>query len=285
MKKNLSYLLFAAVILTGCSDAANQVEAEKVKQVTPEQQDLVVEYKKVIEEGNSQAIFFKYYNDFMKANDYSNRSDELIEQYNIAVDNAFEEPNEDFFLNEAWIDYSIIDDETLKEITSFRDQRLTEIIESMKTAIKNREYEVAKNEYSKAVKDESTEALWHYAINLEDEANGFPRSFLNVSPYYDGVMADEILAHASLSNGSLDEWVEMYNHLRFITGGEKIEKIEAKNPTIGMTTEEAENSSWGKPESINNTTTAYSVREQWVYPNFNYLYFQDGILISFQTSN
>lgn len=55
-----------------------------------------------------------------------------------------------------------------------------------------------------------------------------------------------------------------------------------KVPTIGMTKEEAEKSTWGMPEKVNKTTTAYGLSEQWVYGNRKYLYFKDGILTSIQ---
>lgn len=55
-----------------------------------------------------------------------------------------------------------------------------------------------------------------------------------------------------------------------------------KEPMIGMTKVEAENSSWGKPEKINETTTKYGTREQWVYSENRYLYFDDGILSGIQ---
>ncbi|MFK8302692.1 hypothetical protein ACI75Y_07245 [Capnocytophaga stomatis] len=40
--------------------------------------------------------------------------------------------------------------------------------------------------------------------------------------------------------------------------------------------------SWGKPKSINKTTTQYSVTEQWVYGSGNYLYFDNGKLTAIQ---
>lgn len=52
--------------------------------------------------------------------------------------------------------------------------------------------------------------------------------------------------------------------------------------SIGMTREEVLASSWGKPQRVNTTTTAYRVREQWVYGDNNYLYFENGILTSIQ---
>lgn len=39
---------------------------------------------------------------------------------------------------------------------------------------------------------------------------------------------------------------------------------------------------WGEPRSINKTTTAYGVHEQWVYTSSRYLYFDDGKLTAIQ---
>jgi len=51
---------------------------------------------------------------------------------------------------------------------------------------------------------------------------------------------------------------------------------------IGMTQEEVLDSSWGRPQHINTTTTKYGTHEQWVYDGRNYLYFEDGILTAIQ---
>lgn len=58
-----------------------------------------------------------------------------------------------------------------------------------------------------------------------------------------------------------------------------------KNPgnvRIGMTKEEVLTEGWGRPNDINKTTNAYGTSEQWVYDNYNYLYFDDGVLTSIQ---
>lgn len=52
--------------------------------------------------------------------------------------------------------------------------------------------------------------------------------------------------------------------------------------SIGMTADMVKCSSWGKPNSVNTTTTVYGVSEQWVYGGRSYLYFKDGILTSIQ---
>ena len=52
---------------------------------------------------------------------------------------------------------------------------------------------------------------------------------------------------------------------------------------LGMTKEQAE-ASWGKPYDINKSVYAFGVNEQWVYGEYgsSYLYFEDGILTSWQ---
>ncbi|HVW14708.1 MAG TPA: hypothetical protein VHB54_12815 [Mucilaginibacter sp.] len=50
---------------------------------------------------------------------------------------------------------------------------------------------------------------------------------------------------------------------------------------IGMTKQMAIES-WGKPEKIHSTIFPNSVYEQWVYPNYNYLYFENGLLTTIQ---
>jgi len=39
--------------------------------------------------------------------------------------------------------------------------------------------------------------------------------------------------------------------------------------------------SWGKPEDINRSVGRWGVHEQWIYDS-TYLYFENGILTSFQ---
>ncbi len=49
-----------------------------------------------------------------------------------------------------------------------------------------------------------------------------------------------------------------------------------------MTTEMAR-ASLGNPENINKSVGVWGVNEQWVYSRL-YLYFEDGIMTSYQTS-
>jgi hypothetical protein len=55
-----------------------------------------------------------------------------------------------------------------------------------------------------------------------------------------------------------------------------------KEPAIGMTAAEVEASTWGKPKSINKTTTIYGTSEQWVYSGFRYIYIDYGYVTAIQ---
>lgn len=50
---------------------------------------------------------------------------------------------------------------------------------------------------------------------------------------------------------------------------------------IGMSPQDVLDSSWGRPNRINRTTTAGGEREQWVYDS-GYLYFVNGVLTTIQ---
>ena len=51
---------------------------------------------------------------------------------------------------------------------------------------------------------------------------------------------------------------------------------------IGMTQSQVLQSSWGKPQQVNRTSTSRGAREQWVYSIRDYLYFEDGMLTTIQ---
>lgn len=53
--------------------------------------------------------------------------------------------------------------------------------------------------------------------------------------------------------------------------------------SVGMSKQQVLESMWGRPEKINETTTAAGTREQWVYPGYQYLYFSNGVLTTIQS--
>lgn len=59
---------------------------------------------------------------------------------------------------------------------------------------------------------------------------------------------------------------------------------ESVNPYIGMSTNEAAScSSWGRPNSISNTTRSSGTTSLWIYDR-GYLYFDNGILTTINTN-
>jgi hypothetical protein len=72
----------------------------------------------------------------------------------------------------------------------------------------------------------------------------------------------------------LEEYVQAHPEYR--------EAILAKKVGLGMSTDDVI-ASWGKPGHVNTTVTAYGKHEQWVYGS-TYLYFEEGVLASYQQS-
>ena len=58
------------------------------------------------------------------------------------------------------------------------------------------------------------------------------------------------------------------------------EAIKKKHIHLGMTSCMAA-ASWGYPERVNRSVGSYGVHEQWIY-SANYVYFEDGVLTSWQ---
>ena len=73
----------------------------------------------------------------------------------------------------------------------------------------------------------------------------------------------------------IERIMEKYNCSREIA-----EVISKKQVRIGMTTDQVR-AAWGRPERVNRTVGSYGVHEQWVY-GYTYLYFEDGVMTSFQ---
>lgn len=78
-----------------------------------------------------------------------------------------------------------------------------------------------------------------------------------------------------------------YSDVGYSTDFEELSRIsfsteQIKKPSIGMTKEEVEKSTWGTPKKINKTTYSWGTTEQWVYDNFRYIYFRNGTVSAIQ---
>lgn len=81
--------------------------------------------------------------------------------------------------------------------------------------------------------------------------------------YENGYKVDSVQINSSDSQGQINE-------------------DKKSDPFIGMTDEQVRNSTWGSPENVNKTTTAYGTSEQWVYSGYKYIYLYNGIVTAIQ---
>jgi len=172
-------------------------------------------------------------------------------------------------------------------------------VEFIMDNIKNYKYEDAwyhtKDFESKNIK---TLNAYAYVLMLNEKKDYCMRNIgirLNIDPNYDGPMSSEIKdfclkyadivydKHADIENG---EFVgkTVYEISETKTKAELDARIP---PKIGMTKEEAYNSTWGYPDDINKTTTEYGVSEQWVYEeeddfDIKCIYLDNGIVTAIQ---
>lgn len=291
MKKNLGYLLLTAVILSGCNDSANQVEAKKVEQVTPEQQDLVKEYEKNIEEDLTMVLFKDFYRRFVEGEGDIEINDDIEKVFNEAVKKEIDDGVEKYHETKNWINEDFVSienkeylaDQELKYIED-TEKILIDFIDNFNEGNADATAVDSVSTYGYLKNNEEIKALTMFAevLRYSDSETTLNSLMKVVNPYYSGEMGYEIKEYIRIKGTSLYEWVQIYNSANGTKLTDRGEGIVDYNPTIGMTTEEVEKSTWGKPQSVNRTVTSNSISEQWVYPNYKYLYFEDGIMTSFQ---
>ncbi|ANY70444.1 hypothetical protein BBD42_31060 [Paenibacillus sp. BIHB 4019] len=112
----------------------------------------------------------------------------------------------------------------------------------------------------------SKESTYIYALGLKSSKNYSEslNEFLSIRDYKD-------------SEAQIKEVTNLKEYYE-----DSYQRPEIKSPSVGMTKQEVLDSTWGKPIDINKTTTKYGVSEQWVYKNYKYIYFEDGIVTTIQ---
>lgn len=126
--------------------------------------------------------------------------------------------------------------------------------------------------------NEQCNCLYNFARAMEEKQKGDHSMMIyylsNIPFNYTGLLEKEI-----------NEIMNIYK--KEIENDKKIKRnMEIENnksePKIGMTKDEVLNSKWGDPEDINKITTKYGTSEQWVYPDYKYIYFEDGKVTAIQ---
>lgn len=308
----MGYLLLAAVILSGCgNDEANKVEADSVEaanSVEKEQATVIEELE--VASNEKDIIKFARFIEQAKEDELVNK--EIIDMSDSFLQNFLDEKdyktfrtnsNEVHMINSISIDNKDLHKPILKAETKLK-------LDEMEKAIINKDFITVENIYEGGILIDHAEAsaMYAYATYLQTEPKSLEASAtlgLAVKPNYFGKLRDEIIegitdtSYISLDKPFITPFIESdwkYMELTYESKKEtialldqnkaegEIERADAigQNPSIGMTAGQVEVSLWGKPESVNRTVTEYGVREQWIYGNGQYLYFEDGILTSFQ---
>ena len=166
-------------------------------------------------------------------------------------------------------------------------------------------YEAALEDYQTAqsiIKDvdneEINKEINKYITNIKEKAYSSLKNkiekYLNEKNYVDGYR--NISSYEEIIKSSEDsELIKLYEKIKK-EKEEKEEKEAAEREAtrkkikkqqgvrIGMSKQDVLDSSWGKPTKINKSVYSWGTTEQWVYPNYNYLYFENGKLTSIQTN-
>lgn len=106
--------------------------------------------------------------------------------------------------------------------------------------------------------------------------------FQKIPTSYSGILKDDICELALILFGTKESWESSFNEKLY---NSQIELFTDKcriNPKVGMTKNEVENSTWGKPYKINKTVTTYGTNEQWVYSEDKYIYFNNEYVTAIQ---
>ncbi len=146
------------------------------------------------------------------------------------------------------------------------DKDKANVLESKQKEISEKAKEEAKNYLLNKIK--STEIDQHISQSV-------------VKAYIDIVKDEEL-------TGLYNKWNKHNEELEKEEKEEREKEKKARKKQqgvrIGMSEQDVLDSSWGKPTKINKSVYSWGTHEQWVYPNDNYLYFENGKLTSIQTN-
>lgn len=275
-----------SIILGGCSDSTEKVHSLNTQVTSGKSANIEEEYVKLNNEGKADAVVFKYSKDFMEATNRPEITDGIVREYSRAVEMLFQKDMNKYYSNtHELVDYTILDEILYRSIVKEKNDQISQLKNELKSLIEKEEYQTISTMKTYGLEKEDSElnAIVAYADALYAlSVGGTVDSLLihlDVSPSYTGTYSREI---AELANQSaITSWKKQYDDYN----GLETQNLAAIPLSIGLTDEEVKSStSWGEPQTIHRTETAAGIREQWVYPNFNYLYFEDGYLVSISTT-
>lgn len=299
MKKLVLGLGFIILlVLSACSEfntsESNEVSLNEEEKVVL--QDTIAEMKELNQNQKYSSVIWLI-NAVNYENEDSNilRDSELRKEYNIAVNELFNKGMNEFYSNNGEVlIYELLDEETNTYITEETNKKMQSIkdkivkventnsIDGFTSILKELEGLEKVDEEMNVLKAYSNYRIAEIKESKRDNpyyeyVNDFKLEIGSMAkvtpPSYSGMFASQI-KDVILSKMQSEEWAFEYTNNNEIP----IREIE-----IGMTQLEViDLTTWGRPKEINKNTNSSGVSEQWVYDDFKYLYFEDGILTSIQ---
>jgi hypothetical protein len=279
MQRLLFLLLSSVLLLSACSESDNKVDAEsKVETITPEQQEVLSNYVELNGKGESEQVIKNHHKTFIRSENPIEINEEIVSEYNIAILNLLNNKVDELLKLDSSIDYLYLTDENVQTIQEKKEEVVKRDIDKLMEIYENKNYDSIgepSDYHILSNQDDQFVAVHSYLWTLKRHSEGITSVDYLMSRVdfdYSGRLKKEIQALIIKEDKFYD----------YIMAHKKKVNDAKLNPTIGMTEEAVIKSTWGESQSKNRTVTEKSVREQWVYSNYRYLYFQDGILISFQ---
>lgn len=298
--KHLVLGLGFSLLLSGCNSEKTVKEENEIR---AESEILALET--LLKEKNYEDLLVK-----LETLDLPESETDKVDEFSTKfVDQLISENNYTFISSKYYRIRSAVSRDNWIKMEKFSKQGKELVLNEMEQAVRNKDFQKVQEMFDneKGLHDnEEFLAMYNYALYLQTDQNSYKASgalALAVDPKYYGRMKDEIIAGVTntsykspLSFGPITEtdwnYIESEYQRNLNTmiirkeearvRDEKIEAARGMNPTLGMTYDEVKASLWGEPIDINRTVTVYGSYEQWVYGNGQYLYFEDGILTSFQ---
>lgn len=126
------------------------------------------------------------------------------------------------------------------------------------------------------------------SVNISDEFEKttitykfYDNSLLETS---NSVYSDGSVLNYTVSSTKISDSTELFKSVKKSSPSTSGMVEQVKEPEIGMTKEEVENSTWGEPYHKNKSTYSWGTTEQWVYKvgryGRKYIYFKNGIVSS-----
>lgn len=283
MRKILLMLMLSCIFVTGCSSVSSKAN----QQYQATFNDIKGKYDSNDYLGTIGDILNHY--DQMKNSKYVSDINKI---YETSINKLLDSGEDSIVIgitNRPGVTFPEISKQTqdrISEVKNNNDKKKVDgVINEIVKDIDNKDYTLT--QYDKYKDNKTISNLLTYATmlsrykdyKLTGTNNVVTDDIALLDPYYTGVKSDEINQFVAKFMNK-DKWIERNSMLVSIQ--QKQDDYNNKpNPTIGMTQQEVLNSKWGKPNTINKTTTAYGVNEQWVYNN-GYLYFDNGKLTAIQ---